>query len=737
MITGNEFPPERHELGGDDPRHVRRRVRVRRLGHQHADHGPHAAPHPGEPGRPGDRGRRGDGRPRPRVAAERAPAAGLHLQGRRRRRARASACPGSSSPRSSRRIRRTPGARTAATSSSSPAAASRPAARAPRSSGPTSSSAETRASPSSVSDELDPGLDASPGPREPGSARNRRRQGHRRRRRAGEACVESTGAYTYYPGGYLEPVITSISPSTGPNDASTRVTMFGTELQAPDAGLRRWRRGRGRRDQGEPDHLPDAAGDRSEQRPRGPDGRRRRPESLHRQGLRRVRSSSATTPARRSTPWFRSSAPWNQSTVVTIAGQTFEEPVEVTFEAGGRPVPARPSRPSRPPSSPSSCRPSTRAWRRRGLCRTSSESSRVRFPSIACTELTGARHTFTYSVNPMTAVSASPTQLNQAGGPAGSPLSEPAGDDHGRRDQLRRPDDGRDLRRQRRRDPGQQRVVANPAQLSFTAPAVLNSALNDAALRPAGRHDVDRASGTSRPRSASACGTPGRAARSTCRTSSSTTRPTRPAARRSRSPGSRCRRPRSVTAYGPVTVHRRGRRSRPTTSRVSGLPAGVTLHRDLEPTRDRDDLGDSRAGGVRSRAGVARPSASRSSSPMRPRRRRDRLDRATRWSSTTRTLPFTVSAVATTLTATPVGSGRARPSRRRRRDSARLTYSATVPSPALPAGGDLQHRPATGRDAHEERCGRRPGSSTVDVTAADTGCGGTRHEGTVTLTLNY
>ena len=48
-----------------------------------------------------------------------------------------------------------------------------------------------------------------------------------------EACLTVTSAFTYYPGGGLAPVITSLSPSTGPNDASTRVTIFGRNFRLP------------------------------------------------------------------------------------------------------------------------------------------------------------------------------------------------------------------------------------------------------------------------------------------------------------------------------------------------------------------------------------------------------------------------------------------------------------------------------------------------------------------------
>ena len=48
-----------------------------------------------------------------------------------------------------------------------------------------------------------------------------------------EACVTSTKGYTYFPGRYQDIFITSLSPSTGPNDASTRVTIFGKNFRFP------------------------------------------------------------------------------------------------------------------------------------------------------------------------------------------------------------------------------------------------------------------------------------------------------------------------------------------------------------------------------------------------------------------------------------------------------------------------------------------------------------------------
>ena len=48
-----------------------------------------------------------------------------------------------------------------------------------------------------------------------------------------EACIAAAKGYTYFPGSYAEAYITSMSPSTGPNDASTRVTIFGKNFRFP------------------------------------------------------------------------------------------------------------------------------------------------------------------------------------------------------------------------------------------------------------------------------------------------------------------------------------------------------------------------------------------------------------------------------------------------------------------------------------------------------------------------
>ncbi len=48
-----------------------------------------------------------------------------------------------------------------------------------------------------------------------------------------ESCVTVANAFTYFPGGANTPVITSLSPTSGPNDASTRVTIFGRNFRLP------------------------------------------------------------------------------------------------------------------------------------------------------------------------------------------------------------------------------------------------------------------------------------------------------------------------------------------------------------------------------------------------------------------------------------------------------------------------------------------------------------------------
>jgi len=239
-----------------------------------------------------------------------------------------------------------------------------------------------------------------------------------------EACVDARSAYTYYPGSYLEPVITSISPVAGPNDVSTRVTMFGRNFKLPaqvfvrsgtttvEAAVVEIRAN-------EIIFLTPTA--------TGPNA------GLAGQTVSVVVRDTYTGKEYVSPVSFRyyscptvnavvpAAAPWNQATTVTIAGQNFEEPVEIVYNAASYTF--RPSVTSvssslitlvMPVIDPSLF----------GLasCDDVDGTLTIRFPSLSgqvCAEVDAS---FTYSIKPMTIVSASPTQLNQGGGPLGSPL---------------------------------------------------------------------------------------------------------------------------------------------------------------------------------------------------------------------------------------------------------------------------------------------------------------------------
>ncbi len=97
--------------------------------------------------------------------------------------------------------------------------------------------------------------------------------------------------------------------------------------------------------------------------------------------------------------------------------------------------------------------------------------------------------------------------------------------------------------------------------------------------------------------------------------------------------------------------------------------------------------------------------------------------------------PFIVSAGATTLNATAVGSVNTTITSSGTGIGA-VSYTATVPTPALPPEVTFNVS-AVGVATLTRSAAGATGSSTVTVTMADTGCGGTRHQGSVDLTLDY
>ncbi len=299
-----------------------------------------------------------------------------------------------------------------------------------------------------------------------------------------EACAQAVKAYTYFPGGFLEPVITSISPSAGPNDASTRVTIFGRNFKLPmqvfvggvEASVVEIKASQ------IIFLTPLAAGPNSALAGQTVDVVVRDPYA--------GKEYTSPVPFRYySCPTLNgvvpSSTSWNQSTVVTIAGQSFEEPVEVTFESAG--LLLRPQVTSVSSSLITLVMPAIDPQLGGGpSCANIAGTLTISFPTLssaACDTLTTP---FTYRVDAMTAVSATPTQLNQTGGPAGTEIGgTPAtitvtGTNFIDPMTVQLIKNGAPVANTTVNNA----IVANAGQLSFTAPAVPNSALNEQACVP-------------------------------------------------------------------------------------------------------------------------------------------------------------------------------------------------------------------------------------------------------------
>ena len=151
-----------------------------------------------------------------------------------------------------------------------------------------------------------------------------------------EACATSARAYTYFPGSFADIYITSMSPSTGPNDASTRVTIFGKNFRFPAqvfvgvaeatvvsinstqivfmtptaTGARAFLAGK-----------PWSVSVRDTY-----SGNMAKDPNLVTFTYYACPTAGTASPA---------TAAWNVSTPVTISGNTFEEPVEAVFVASG------------------------------------------------------------------------------------------------------------------------------------------------------------------------------------------------------------------------------------------------------------------------------------------------------------------------------------------------------------------------------------------------------------------
>lgn len=548
-----------------------------------------------------------------------------------------------------------------------------------------------------------------------------------------QACVEARSAYTYYPGGFLEPVITSISPSAGPNDASTRVTVFGRNFKLP---MQVFVRSGALTVEAAVVEIkasqiifltPLATGPNSALAGQTVDVVVRDPYA--------GREFVSPVPFRYySCPTINTVvplvAPWDQSTVVTITGQAFEEPVEVTFEAGDLLI--RPNVTSvssslitvvMPPIDPSTGGTAS--------CTNVVGTFRVRFPSVVCDEITGEETTFTYVVNPMTAVSATPTQLNQAGAPFGTPLTDPQATISVTGTNFVDP-----MTVQLIKDGGvvanttiNNAIVANGSLLSFTAPAVPNASLNTQIC------SVDGVTFAGIRYVPTSFGIRLTNARTGCTVDLPNVLIYNPA-------DATCRTPLALTG-APVTAATLCQNYGPVTYTVSGgtgpysiasTPAAPQYGLTITPAATSVTVSATPLRLETSGPGLTNPTPVAFSFTA-----TDSLG-ATATAGYTLNItdpasPFTATAGKTTLAATT------NPSSDNTTVSATspfapVTYSAGTPTPALPAGVTYNLNSTTGLFTLSQ-AGANTGSSTIVVTAADAGCGGTRHESTVTLTLNY
>ncbi len=230
-----------------------------------------------------------------------------------------------------------------------------------------------------------------------------------------EACITATKAYTYFPGSYTIPFITSMSPSTGPNDASTRVTIFGKNFRFPAQVF-----------VGVAEAAvvsisssqivfmtPTATGANA--------AMAGQPQQV--KVLDTYSGSYALNPNNITFRYYScpttgtaapATAPWNVSTPVTISGSGFEEPVEAVFTAKG-------------------------STYRVNVVSVSSSAIVVQMPvldqllgtgNFDCTDVTGSialtfpglacagtiQVSFTYQMNRPTISSVSPPTVTQAGG---------------------------------------------------------------------------------------------------------------------------------------------------------------------------------------------------------------------------------------------------------------------------------------------------------------------------------
>lgn len=545
-----------------------------------------------------------------------------------------------------------------------------------------------------------------------------------------EACVEALKAYTYFPGGYLEPVVTSISPSAGPNDASTRVTIFGRNFKLPMQVFV------GGVEASVVDIkasqiiflTPLATGPNSSLAGRTVDVVVRDPYA--------GKEYTSPVPFRYySCPTLNSvvpaSAPWNQATVVTIAGQSFEEPVEITFESAGELL--RPQVTSVSSSLITLVMPAIDPqFGNGGTCDNVTGTLTIAFPALSAASCGPLQTAFAYRIDAMTAVSATPTQLNQTGGPFGTPIgSTPAtitvtGTNFIDPMTVQLIKNGSPVANTTVNNA----IVANAGQLSFTAPAVPDSALNEQACVPSGGTGV-----TGVQYVPTSFGIRLRNARTGCTVDLPNVLIYNPAVTDCRVPtiavtGSAPTTATLCMAYGPAQFSATGTGA--IAFNASGLPPGVTLTAgattaSIGGTPTLAANGPGQASTVYNGSLVVSDTVSSTTVPV-------------TITVADPNAPFTATAVQPTLTATAASQSDSTTFTLAHTGFGAVTYTAGTPTPALPGSGEVTFAVSPTGTATLTRTAAAPtvsNTSTVVVTVADTGCGGVHHEATVTLTLQY
>ncbi|MEO6325087.1 MAG: IPT/TIG domain-containing protein, partial [Thermoanaerobaculia bacterium] len=235
-----------------------------------------------------------------------------------------------------------------------------------------------------------------------------------------QSCAISSRAFTYTRAA-LEPVIFSSSPKTGPNDASTRVTIFGTGFQFPEQVFLTC---------GSVRIEAAVVSIKSDQivflTPIAANGNSCLQNALTSIIVLNPQTGKTAT----CVDCFKyydcpavfgvspQQTPYNQTNTLSINGRNFEEPVEASLTTTCSNVSSRIQVTSVsssiitvqvPPIDPLQC----------ASCSNVQATITLTFQSLSCPALST---TFSYRVDPVTISTVGPQQLNQDGSPLGSPL---------------------------------------------------------------------------------------------------------------------------------------------------------------------------------------------------------------------------------------------------------------------------------------------------------------------------